>query len=210
MSSLPEEPANQTSTSWSWGTLERISKISAQVTVVVGVLAALYGLRDSLERSRLAERAGKLQSLGYIQAFIKEDFGIQTRISQFNYDDQLPELEAKAAAANEPGRNLYFSTDGLGDVATIGEHYEDIGAELKLGYLDFNLVYEIIPFPDDFWERTRTLRKSLRDNWEGKGKPLPDLWSNFGYLCDLYRTQRRRDDPKALEGIRNDVALCKE
>src|ERR1035441_7554407 len=142
MASLPEEPANQTSTSSSWGALERISKISAQVTVVGGVLAALYGLRDSLQRARLAAQAGKLQSLGYIQAYIKEDFGIQARISHFNYD-QLPALEAKAA--NEPGRNLYFSSDGLNDVATIGEHYEDMGAELKLEYLDFKLVYEIIP-----------------------------------------------------------------
>ena len=191
-----------TSASGLWGKLERISKISAQVTIVVGVIGGLYGIVDSIERGRVAERDSRLQSLGPIQKFIEEDFIIQQTIDKFDYG-QLSALEQKAALG--PGRDLYF-TNPL-SVATIGEHYERIGAELKLNYLSFDLVYEVIPFPDEFWERTRPLRTKLRENWDGKGKSLPDLWSNFSYLCDLYRAKRQ---PEAGYPERTDVKLCKQ
>ncbi len=151
----------------------------------------------------MEERNTRLQSLTPIRAFIDEDFKVQRTISEFDYS-QLGVLETQAAA--EPARNVYFRDAML--IATIGEHYERVGAEIKLNYLDFDLVFEVVPFPDDFWDRTRKLRAILRANWNGKGgDPLPDLWSNFQYLCRIYR-KKRDPDPKHPE--RTDVGGCEK
>lgn len=189
-----------------WPKLDRLSQLATRISVILGVLVALYGFYDSRQRAELAAQSTRLQSLSYVQSFIKEDFDVQKIITHFDYG-QLATLEAKAM--RNGGRNLYFSEE-IGDVLSIGEHYERMGAELKLGYLDFKLVFEIVPFPDDFWERSRNLRKTLRDHWGGDGKPLTDLWSNFGYMCELYRNERRRLAPNDALRTEIDVRGCKE
>jgi hypothetical protein len=58
-------------------------------------------------------------------------------------------------------------------------------------------LFEIIPFPDEFWNESREWRYQIRDNWRGAGKPLNDFWANFKYLCDRYHAQRYLDELKA-------------
>ncbi len=68
-----------------------------------------------------------------------------------------------------------------------------MGALVSLGYIDFDLLYAIIPFPDEFWVQSREWRAALRENWHGQGKALVDFWSNFKNLCDRYQRQRHLD-----------------
>jgi hypothetical protein len=49
-----------------------------------------------------------------------------------------------------------------------------------------SFIYEIVPFPDEFWKRTELLRGKIRDNWEGESKPRQDLFLNFKELKNLY------------------------
>ena len=186
-----EQPQEQhvDEVSKSWPKLEYWSQLGTRISIIIGVIAGLYGFYESRERAQFAAQTNKLQSLSYIQNFIKEDFDVQQTITNFDYG-QLPVLETKAA---QGGRRLYFSKD-IGDVLSIGEHYERMGAEIKLGYLDFNLVFEVVPFPDEFWENTRKLRTALRDHWSGN-EQLPDLWDNFASMCELYRERRHRLHP---------------
>src|SRR5262252_3557657 len=124
-----EQPQEQhvDEVSKSWPKLEYWSQLGTRISIIIGVIVALYGFYDSRERAQFAAQTNKLQSLSYIQNFITEDFAIQQTITTFDYG-QLPSLEAKAT--RDGGRRLYFSKD-IGDVLSIGEHYERMGAELK-------------------------------------------------------------------------------
>jgi hypothetical protein len=186
----------------SWN-LDRISQIATRVSIVVGVIFAVGNFYFSIQSNRTSARNSKLQSLQYIQKFIDDDFKIQSLINNLD-PTQFKKLEKQVES--HTGRTLYFSKS-LGDVSVIGEHYERMGAEVKQGYLDFDLIYEIIPFPDNFWRDSNGLRKLLREKWDGDGHSLPDLWENFGYLCELYRG-RRSPDPKYPE--RTNVKGCKD
>ena len=195
MLTTTEQPAEQTRPARAWNVLDRSSQVCARVSLIVGVAVGIWGLYDSLEKQRVAARASKLQTLTYVQQFIKEDFAIQGKITAFDFA-RLPLLEAKTL--NTPGHTLYFSSD-LDDLPEIGEHFERIGAEVKLGYLDFDLIFEVVPFPDEFWTRTATLKNNLRKNWNGPtGKSLPDLWANFDELHDRYQTARQQAQKEQL------------
>jgi hypothetical protein len=186
-----------TSRSRIWLVLERSSQICARLSVIGGVIVGLYGLYDSLEKQREAAEASRLQSLAYIQQFITEDFAVQREVTRLNLTQVLPPLEE--LAEKSPGRELYFS-DALGEIPSIGEHYERMGAEVKLGYLDFALIFEVVPFPDDFWMRTTKLKTQLRKNWNGTGgAELPDLWGNFDGLAKQYKIARADAERKRAE-----------
>jgi hypothetical protein len=63
---------------------------------------------------------------------------------------------------------------------------------VRLGYLDFDLIYEVVDFPDKFWDETDEFRKSARTvNWFDANKRLPDFWKNFEYLHDRYVERRK-------------------
>lgn len=87
---------------------------------------------------------------------------------------------------------LFYHSKEATPIVSVGRHYEQLGALVRLGYVDFDLVYEIIPFPDQFWEATAPVRAGARTNWSG-GKGLPDFWKNFEYLKTLYDKQRALD-----------------
>jgi hypothetical protein len=195
MLTTTEEPKEQTRPARAWNVLDRSSQVCARISLIVGVAVGIWGLYDSLEKQQVAARAGKLQTLTYIQQFIKEDFAIQGKITGFDFA-RLPVLETKAL--NTSGHSLYFSTE-LGDLPEIGEHYERIGAEVKLGYLDFELIFEVVPFPDEFWTRTAPLKNNLRKNWNGPtGRPLSDLWANFDELHDRYQVARHQAENEQM------------
>ncbi len=99
----------------------------------------------------------------------------------------MPADKTELLKTHGTGKAIYYGTPGLGEV---GRHYEHLGAMLKLGYVDFDLIFEVVSFPDDFWDSTQPLMTVIRENWGGEGKPLPDLWVNFGYLRERYHKQR--------------------
>ena len=184
--------------------LTALSDVVSKAAVIFGVIVGLVQL-DSLKRGwDASNQAAKLQSLGYIQKFIEEDFEIQKRLDAYDAA-KVAMLENKAQ--EKTGHTLYFSNE-LDDLPTIGEHFERMGAEVKLEYLDFSLLFEVVPFPDNFWEETRKIRAGLRANWGGKGHALPDLWSNFGYLCERYRTERRKSELDQPLRPETDVKGC--
>lgn len=87
------------------------------------------------------------------------------------------------------GRSIYYSEE-LKDFRKICNHYDTVGALMNGRYLDFDLYYQIVSFPDDFYDKTRELREKIKNNWEDKGKPLKDFLSNFENLRKRYETER--------------------
>jgi hypothetical protein len=87
------------------------------------------------------------------------------------------------------GRAIYYS-DEMNEYQKICHHYEEVGALIQAGYIDFDLYYQIEVFPDYFWAKTTDLRQLIRDNWDGKGRPLPDFLKNFERLQRQYQKRR--------------------
>jgi hypothetical protein len=83
----------------------------------------------------------------------------------------------------------------------MGHHYEVLGALVGADVVDFRLIYEVVDFPDEFWDATDELRAKARSNWsvrvQGNSRVtqgLPDFWKNFNKLHDRYVQQRKRDE----------------
>lgn len=83
----------------------------------------------------------------------------------------------------------YFS-DEFSLLREIGRHYERVGVLVRFGYLDINAIFEVVVFPDDFWEQTMPYQRVFRENWWGTRRRLPDFWKNFEYLQAEYERLR--------------------
>ena len=95
----------------------------------------------------------------------------------------------------ENGKNLYYSKE-LSGLRFVCHHYEIVGALIDKGYIDFDLYYSIVPFPDEFLDKTTNLRHYIKENWNGQGKPLTDFLSNLYNLKKKYEQQRIKEKRK--------------
>ena len=100
------------------------------------------------------------------------------------------------------GEAIYIS-DELTNYRAVHYHYEQMGALVKLEYLDFPLIFEVIAFPDAYMDSAESLRRIIRENWKGKNKALPDFGANIEFLRKCYEKSR-------LDAAKNPaaVALC--
>jgi hypothetical protein len=81
--------------------------------------------------------------------------------------------------------DIYFNKK-YKDLRKAGYHYEYLGILIKYKMIPFKLVFDLITWPDDFWNESYYLRSIVRDHW------LPDFWENAEYLHDLYMDARLR------------------
>ena len=50
----------------------------------------------------------------------------------------------------------------------------------------------MLSFPDEFWEKSTDLRRIIRENWQGPGKPLKDFDRNAEWLYERYKEAREK------------------
>lgn len=81
---------------------------------------------------------------------------------------------------------LTYNNINYKKIREIAIHYEFIGVLVKHKMLPFNLVFDLITFPDDIWNNSQDLIKVMREYW------LPDFWENFEFLHDKYMLERMR------------------
>ncbi len=175
--------------------LKTVAGIASNFAVIVGVVLSLLQLASFVDNSHRATQSAKLGALKEIKTFLEQDEEVRRKGQRF-LREQLPQLagslDAKLAAAGT-GESLYLSPE-LKDFAAVHYHYEQMGALVKLGYIDFPLIFEIIAFPDGYMEAVEPIRSLLADHWKGRGKALPDLGSNIQYLKSCYEKSRREPD----------------
>ena len=170
----------------------------AQVVACIGVIPGFLGVFYTMEQQRFEnERMGKamrLAALGAVNDMIERDQLQQKNIEKaIRYLNEQPADRFSSLGEYRSGKELYYAIPGLSET---GRHYEHLGAMVKLGYIDFDLIFEVISFPDQFWETTEPVMKTIQANWGGKGKVLPDLWVNFRYLRQRYHDQRKAKSVK--------------
>lgn len=203
----------------------RITQITMALSVIVGIFVALYGLYDTKRQADLSLKTLRMAQLGTLQemvkkgreiheqhvdAFLKRKAGAESEvvidldsIETLRCVDRATDGEGQLLPAEKVlenydwiGRNVYYDSC-FEDFRKIGDHYEELGAMVRLGYVDFDFVFTLVAFPDRFWDETRDYHNLIKDHWKGRHKPLPDVWSNFSWLRDEYQKARRvqRDQP---------------
>lgn len=181
--------------------LNRFSKNLAIVVAVVTGLSTIAGFawklyedaRASYERRRTGQVAQlttyadfgevvkRYREIGRETAgFLKENWSVQWNC------DSLLQLYGT-------GAGVYYSAD-LKRYAEVREFYEDLGILIRYDAIDFDLVYDVIIFPDDFVEKTGTLTDCVCRHWYGRGRPVVGFSANLYELQENY-ARRRRGEP---------------
>lgn len=186
--------------------LTAISSIATRVAAIVGLIIALWQVYILVRSATSTLDALKLQAYDKVVGILKEDGDVLRKQSAYLSSSKFMAQEKafdKALQENGTGQQFYWSEEGQ-PFSEIAEHYERLGAVLKLRYLEFDVIFEIIPFPDRFWQATANLRQKLRKNWRGKDQELDDLLDNFRWLCRQYESERRNRGYASAEGMKCD------
>ena len=173
--------------------IAKLADGAKNLAIIAGVAVTIFGLYKGYKELAFSTRTQKLSSFGTVKELIKADEEQRSKINDvLEMKASIPELIKKYGNV---GR--FYHSKEAANIASVGRHYEELGTLVRLGYIDFDLVYEIIPFPDEFWEAMAPIRNQAKSNWS-EGKGLPDFWKNFEYLKNLY--DRHRDiDVKAVK-----------
>lgn len=177
------------------------SQVIACIGVIPAFLGVFYNMEQQREENERLSKSMRLAALAAVNDMIENDKAMQPMIQEAIFQVRLLAQDEKELMKQfSTGKAIYYSIPELSEV---GRHYEQIGAMVNLEYIDFDLVFEVITFPDDFWDSSETVMAAIRKNWNGKDKPLPDLWKNFSYLRDRYHRQRaiNRGDIVEKHGI---------
>ena len=121
----------------------------AQIIACIGIIPGFIGVFYTMEQQRIEnEQVGKamrLTALSAVNDMIEKDHDQQANIEKtVHYIEQFPEGHFDELPEGMTGRKLYNQIPGLSEA---GRHYEHIGAMVKLGYIDFDLIFEVISFP---------------------------------------------------------------
>jgi len=174
--------------------LTQITQIISSLSIVVGILAAVFTIYSGSRNAKMALAGVRLSTISTIKEFIDADAEARQAADRFMASEySKPEALHQLIEQKGSGKRAYDS-DELKDLRLAGHHYEMLAALVKLDYVDFKLVFETIPFPEDIWGATTQFRTELRtQNWSGKGKGLPDFWGNLDYLEQRYEDARRNE-----------------
>ena len=175
-------------------TLRQIAAAS-QVVACLVVVPAVWGIFRSSEEAR--REAEKTQALLKLTAFPALDGVIQRdRDERKNVEEAIWDLRNmikhdQLKSTYETGKSAYYGTKGL---ASAGRHYEYLGVMVRLGYVEFDPIFEVVSFPDELWnaaEESGLIKMIREESWNTAGKPLPDFWKNFEYLRSCYLAARK-------------------
>ena len=185
-----------------------VADVASRVAVIVGVVLSVLQLSQFVDNAKRASQAAKLSVLREVRVFLAEDEDIRRKGQRFLHEQLpklLPVIHERVADAGS-GEAFYLSKD-MEDFAAVHYHYEQLGALVKLGYVDMPLVFEVIAFPDAYMNAIEPIRVEVAKNWKGPDDALSDLGSNIRYLKGCY-AKSRSDDKKvpSCPGARSDDA----
>ncbi|MDZ7589250.1 MAG: hypothetical protein U5L05_00875 [Rubrivivax sp.] len=166
--------------------------IATGLSVIVGVLISMTQLVEWINDSKRANVAARLDAFAHVETFLQADAAVRRRGRRFvkeGLPQILPRLETLVAQAGN-GEDFYLSP-ALEDFAAVHHHYEQMGALVKLGYVEFALIFEIVAYPDDYFRAVKPVRDAIAAHWKGMGQPLKDFGANIAYLKSCYEKSRQ-------------------
>jgi hypothetical protein len=83
--------------------------------------------------------------------------------------------------------NLIYGKQEYSELREVGYHYEYIGILIKRKILPLELCFDLLPFPDKFWNESKEFVNIMREKY------LSDFWKNFEYLQEKYKSERKNN-----------------
>jgi cell fate (sporulation/competence/biofilm development) regulator YlbF (YheA/YmcA/DUF963 family) len=177
----------------------QITQVISSISVAVGIIVALTTIYTTFRNTKAAAAGAKLSALAAVKQFVEDDDKVRKQAEHFldsQYSNEQILLEF--VKQKKSGKRAYDS-DELRDLREVGHHYEELATLVRYDYLDFDLVFETIPFPDDFWNATEGFRKELQTkNWSN-GQGLRDFWADLEYLKSRYDEARRKNSNNKVQ-----------
>jgi len=148
--------------------------------------------RDFVENSVRGDMSKRLAALQHVKQFLDDDAKVVRRADRF-LKEAWPQLRpdfAQRIAGAGSGKSFYLS-EPMSDYAAVHDHYERLGALIKLHYIEFSLIYEIIDYPDEYMAATADVEAALVAHWKGPNRPLKDFGANIRWLRRCYEHSRK-------------------
>ncbi|WAC74218.1 hypothetical protein OU995_05690 [Roseateles sp. SL47] len=178
---------------------QKVVGIATGLSVIAGVAMSVSHLAALAEDSKRASTSNRLQALQQIQSILREDEEVRSNARHFMHESaaQIKPRMMDLIRDAGSGEDFYLSA-AMKEYATVHHHYEQLGALVKLGYIDFPLVFEVIPFPDEYMKTVRPIRDAIATHWRGVGqRPLLGFGSNIDFLQACFEYSRTHRDHAA-------------
>ena len=106
-----------------------------------------------------------------------------------NYTQELADWKSKLADTDFSPTLFYYNT--FNHISRIGQFYEHVGLLIRDDIIDFDILFELLPFPFKFWKDTEEFRTLMQE------MTYIDFWLHFHYLRQRYVEARElRAPPK--------------
>lgn len=196
MDALPTSPGPM-------AVLQKIGTQLAVVTAVISGLSAVAGAAWSLwefaQATHTQARTARIQQLttyGSFGEFLKQYHQVEATTERFLAVYRAKSVNPQALLVRyRTGSAMYLSPE-LADFRAVHQFYEELGTLIRFGVVDFEVAFELITFPSDFYEETAPLREFLAAHWfELRSDPAQRALKDFGYnlriLESSYAARRR-------------------
>lgn len=167
--------------------LVEYTQIGANVAqiIVLGAISATF-IATRKQAQAASENLKLLAASNQFQAF-------RTIVEESRSLKSLrDELEQDGLPSYESLKKKYHSVHGiksapeLTKVLHLGGFYEEVGVLIRRDFIDFTLVFDMVPFPDQIWKSAQSIIVGIRRDW------IPDFWENFEYLHTRYEASRKQ------------------
>lgn len=181
--------------------IERVT----QATKIVTLISVIIGVYVTVSSALEALNASRVNTIHEIKPVIDEELSIRKKMAAYmekQLDDDTSYVK-EAIAQGKSGESLYYS-DRLNEYREITRYYNQLGGLLAWEGREFDIVFDRVAFPDNFYLKTKEIRQLVLDNWHEKAVPLKDFFSDFDALCLHYQKER------ASQGFRHlELSACK-
>ncbi|MGQ4810479.1 hypothetical protein NKDENANG_03949 [Candidatus Entotheonellaceae bacterium PAL068K] len=169
--------------------------IATGLATIAGVLWNLYEFASAARERTKAARISQLTTYTNFGELLKHYREIEQKTDDFMRAHRNTHWDYEALLKQyETGASLYYSLE-FKDFREIQQFYEELGTLVRFNALDFELVYQLITFPSDFYEKTKPLQDFLSAHWfelrsDLKKRRLREFGFNLSQLAENYERRR--------------------
>lgn len=179
--------------------LLRIATVAKAFTHIVGVpvaiitfILAVYSSWDTISSASKTFQLSKVSALSESRKIFGDYDGMAKTAIRFNNDVDSGVIPDAFTLLKKYGSGeKMYHCDELKDFRIVKEYFEQMGSFIRLGYLDFELFFSIIAFPDSFWNKSRSYREVISKNWSKERCELKDFDLNMNNLYLMYVKKRK-------------------
>jgi len=167
------------------------TQIIGMPAAIITFIIAIFSSWNTISSASKTFQLSRVSALSESRKLFGDYEGIARTALQFNADVNSGNLISAEQLLKKygTGEQMYHSSE-LEDFKKVKDYFEQIGAFVQLGYLDFDLFFCVVAFPDSFWKISEPYRNTIAKNWSEEKGELKDFDSGMSNLYNLYKEKR--------------------